>query len=211
MRLPRVQFRIRLMMITIVLASLVFAGISAYLERQRRVVALQMAEADLTLSALTREVAEIAIVEYKQRRYKHDLAAVEAEISQAELELKAAEDISDEQAVERAKSVLERARNNRATLEKGTKDQTIKALEDEVQKAKRTNRPGGQHFSRRKGPWRGGCGRRVRVGALAAPFPLAPFPLPDGPGPVKPAQQVQGPGYPPPAGLRATSWISTRS
>lgn len=151
MRLPRVQFRIRLMMITIVLASLVFAGISAYLERQRRVVALQMAEADLTLSALTREVAEIAIVEYKQRRYKHDLAAVEAEISQAELELKAAEDISDEQAAERAKSVLERARNNRATLEKGTKDQTIKALEDEVQKAKRTNRPGGQHFSRRKG------------------------------------------------------------
>jgi hypothetical protein len=141
MRLPRVRLTIQLLMITIILAGLVFAGIAARRRQQRALVlqtaqvALQRAEAAYREAELTRKVAEIATVEFEYGIYKQSVAAVDFKISRAELELKAADDVSDTQAGKRAKLVLEQERNQRATLERDSKVQ-IKALRSELNRAK---------------------------------------------------------------------------
>jgi hypothetical protein len=141
MRLPRIRLTIQLLMITIVLAGLVFAGIAARRRQQRALalqtaqVGLQRAEAACREAELTRKVAEIAAAEYEYGIYKQSVAAVDVEISRAELELKAANEVSDTQAGKRAKSLLEQKRNQRATLERDSKVQ-IKALRSELNRAK---------------------------------------------------------------------------
>jgi hypothetical protein len=116
MHVPRVRFSIRLLMIAIVLASLIFAGIAARRERRRRLVALQVAQAVYQEAKLTREVAEIAVTEYVEGIYKQKLEAVEDEIA-------------------RSDAAPEQARSRKAALEQESRDQ-IKMLKDEVTKAR---------------------------------------------------------------------------
>lgn len=72
MRLPRVQFTIRWLMASIFLASLVFATVVARREQQRMVPVLNALEASYQNAKLTREVAEIAVMEYADGTYKQD-------------------------------------------------------------------------------------------------------------------------------------------
>jgi hypothetical protein len=116
MHVPRVRFTIRWMMIAVLLASLIFAGIAASRERRRRLVALRVAEARYEQAKLTREVAEIAVTEYVEGIYKQKLEAIKGEIAWSD-------------------AAPERARSRRAALERESRDH-IKMLRYEITKAK---------------------------------------------------------------------------
>jgi hypothetical protein len=69
MQRPRFRFTIRRLMILVVLASLVLTLVVVQRNRRRRLVALQNALAVYQNAKLTRETAEIAVVEYTQGIY----------------------------------------------------------------------------------------------------------------------------------------------
>lgn len=117
-------------------------------------IATQGAEASYANAKLTREVAQIAVQEYKEGIFKQDLATVEGEIKLAESDLARAEDrvewanrmyekgyvskaqkVSEELSLQRAKFSLEQAQSKKDVLVKYTKAKTIKELESEVEKA----------------------------------------------------------------------------
>ena len=81
-------------MIMVVLASLVLTLVVEQRNRRRRLVALQNALQNALAvyrnARLTREVAEIAVVEYAQGIYAQDLATVKTEIALAESDLQRA-------------------------------------------------------------------------------------------------------------------------
>ena len=58
-------------------------------------ITTKSAKANYANATLTREVAEIAVVEYKEGIFKQDLATVEGEIKLAESDLSRAEDRVD--------------------------------------------------------------------------------------------------------------------
>jgi HlyD family secretion protein len=128
---------------------LISGFIFGWVEHHLRVRA---AEAALKSARLTREAAEIAMVEYLQGIYQQDIEEVEAEISLAEAKLKGAEQsigrsnrlpteadtapaagrVAGEKAVERARDALAQAQEKRRTLEEITKPQTIAELNSEI-------------------------------------------------------------------------------
>jgi hypothetical protein len=116
MHVPRVRLTIRLLMIAIVLASLIFAGIAATQRRRQRLVAVQVAQATYEQARLTREVAEIAVAEYIHGIYKQKLETIKGEIAWSD-------------------AVPEEALGRRAALEEESRDY-IRMLRDEVTKAR---------------------------------------------------------------------------
>ena len=113
------------------------------------------AEAAYLNAKLTRQVAEIAVVEYLEGIYKQDKETVLGEIALAKADMNRAEDrlkwsekmleksyvslgqvISDRLTLQRAIFAVEQAQTKLNVLEKYTKDKTKKELESEVEKAK---------------------------------------------------------------------------
>jgi HlyD family secretion protein len=138
MRWSRPRFTIMSLMIAVVIASLVLTGIVVRRERNRRLVALQAASANYWNAKLTREVTEIAVVEYEEGIYKQDLSTVEGEIALAESDLKRARELSkfDQQTIDMAKLKLERSQLRKLELENDIQIRTVKALKNEVTAAK---------------------------------------------------------------------------
>jgi RNA polymerase sigma factor (sigma-70 family) len=114
-------------------------------------IAVKMAEAAFINAKLTREVAEIAVREYRDGVYverlqdvQGDIKLAEAELAVAELEFQAAkaEPTSGTLAIKRAelnlmraRFSLEKAQSKKMVLEKYTYEKTVKELESDVKKA----------------------------------------------------------------------------
>jgi HlyD family secretion protein len=117
-------------------------------------IATQGAEASYQNARLTREVAQIAVKEYKEGIYLQDKATIQGEMKLAESDLKRAEDrvdwatrmyekgyvskaqkVSEELNFQKAKFTLEQSQSKLDVLEKYTKGKTIKELESEVEKS----------------------------------------------------------------------------
>jgi multidrug efflux pump subunit AcrA (membrane-fusion protein) len=113
------------------------------------------AQAAFENAKLTREVAEIAVVEYVEGIYKQEFETVQGEIALADAEQKRAADriewsdrmfqkgylskaqnIADQVSLKQKVFALEQAQTKKAVLEKYTRDKTIKELKSEVEKAK---------------------------------------------------------------------------
>jgi hypothetical protein len=137
MWLPRPRFTIAHLMVLVVIAGLVSTGVVVRIERNRRIAALQVALANCVNAKLSREVAEIAFVEYTEGIYKQDVQTVDNEIALAKSDLERAFNPrgSDEHVVEQARARLERAQQEKAYLETHTKDKTVKELKGEVAQA----------------------------------------------------------------------------
>jgi hypothetical protein len=131
----RVRFTIRLMMLAIVVVALVCAALAAIRERQRRLVAALVADADYSQAVVAREVSEIAVVEFEKGIYPQGIATVDAEIARAETQCKAALAAGDEKTAQIAETALAQARNRRAKQEEQFQEQ-IKLLRYEVEKAR---------------------------------------------------------------------------
>jgi HlyD family secretion protein len=138
MRLSRPRFTILTLMIVVVIASLVLTAIVVHRQKIRLTIALQSAAADYENAKLTREVAEIAVVEYTEGIFKQDLDTVKGELALAESDLNHTRDTSASD--ETARLRVERAKENLTSLE-STKSQTIKELQSEVDRAKTHNCP----------------------------------------------------------------------
>jgi len=129
------------------------AALNDQLTNQR--ITTQSASANLKNATLTREVAEIAVVEYEEGVYKQDLATVQGEIKLAESDLSRAEDRldwarrmfekgyvsmasknSEEFTLKKTRFALEQAEGKKKVLEEYTKGKTIKELRSEVEKAR---------------------------------------------------------------------------
>jgi hypothetical protein len=129
------------------------AVIKTRLAEQR--IRTKQAEASYVNARLTREVAEIAVTEYKEGILQQDLKTLEAELALAKSDVERAQDradwanrmvekgfvskaqvVSEQMSVQRAKFALEQARTKKAVLNKYTKDKTIKELTSEVEKAR---------------------------------------------------------------------------
>jgi RND family efflux transporter MFP subunit len=117
-------------------------------------ITTKSAEANFQNAKLTREVAEIAVIEYEEGIYKQDFATVEGEIKLAESDLARAEDrldwaqrmfdkgyvsmaqkVSEELSLKKAQFAKEQAESKRHVLVNYTKGKTIKELRSEVEKA----------------------------------------------------------------------------
>ena len=122
--------------------------------RAQQVVA-RKAEADYHNARLTREVAEIVVVEYEEGIFNQDLATVEGEIKLAESDLERAKDRLDwarrmfkkgyvskltqasaELALKKARFALEQAQSKKKVLVDYTRDKTLKELKGEIEKAR---------------------------------------------------------------------------
>jgi hypothetical protein len=136
MRLPRPRFTIMGLMILIVIASLMMMAIVKRIELNRRVAALQVAQAKYEHLRLARTAAETAVAEYIAT-YEQDLRTVDNEITLAksDLELALTTKGSDGQGGEAASIRLERAQKNKANREAQTKDKMVGELMGEVAKA----------------------------------------------------------------------------
>jgi multidrug resistance efflux pump len=118
-------------------------------------VATKEAEAAYRNARLPREAAETAVIEYVEGIFKQEREALVNRIALAESELKQAEGrlatskrkvekgqiprdrvVSDELVVQRIKFALEQSQRKKQTLEKYTKDKTVKKLQSEVEKAR---------------------------------------------------------------------------
>jgi HlyD family secretion protein len=118
-------------------------------------ITTQSAEANFRNTSLTREVAEIAVVEYTEGIFKQDMKTVLDEIKMATSDLARvidrvdwanrmyakgyvtkAQATSEEIALQKAFTALEQAISKRSVLEKYTKNKTTKELKSEVEKAR---------------------------------------------------------------------------
>jgi HlyD family secretion protein len=118
-------------------------------------ITTKSAEANHENAKLTREVAEIAVVEYEEGIYKQDLATVEGEIKLAESDLSRSEDrldwarrmfekgyvsmatkVSEELTLKKARFALEQAQSKKKVLVDYTRGKTVKELKSEVEKAR---------------------------------------------------------------------------
>ena len=113
------------------------------------------AEANYRQARLTREVAEIAVVEYEEGIFMQDLATINGEIALARSDRQRAEDrldwaqrmflkvyvskatlVSNEMNLKKARFALEQAEAKKKVLIEFTKQKTIKELKSEVEKAR---------------------------------------------------------------------------
>lgn len=118
-------------------------------------ISTNQAEASYKQSLLTREVAEVAVVEYTEGLYKQEMSTIAGETALAKSDLERAEDrlswstnmfkkgyvsrssnIADELSLNKAKFELEKAQTSKDVLTKFTKEKTIKELKSEVEKAR---------------------------------------------------------------------------
>ena len=118
-------------------------------------ITTKSASASYDNAKLTREVAEIAVVEYVEGIFKQDYATVEGEIKLNESDLSRSEDrldwarrmydkgyvsmatkVSEELTLKKARFALEQSQSKKDVLVKYTKHKTIKELESEVEKAR---------------------------------------------------------------------------
>ncbi len=118
-------------------------------------ITTESAKANFSNAKLTREVAEIAVIEYKEGIYVQDLATVEGEIKLAESDVTRSEDrlewaqrmylkgyvslaqkVSEELNFKKAQFSLEQAMSKKKVLVDYTRAKTIKELESEVEKAR---------------------------------------------------------------------------
>src|SRR5262249_48031591 len=118
-------------------------------------ITTKSAEANFQNAKLTREVAEIAVVEYEEGIYKQDLATVEGEIKLAESDLARSEDrlewaqrmfdkgyvsmaqkVSEELTLKKAIFAKEQAQSKKNVLVNYTFNKTVTELKSEVQKAR---------------------------------------------------------------------------
>lgn len=125
----------------------------ARLRAQR--LATRKARASYEIARLNRELAEIALEEYKEVTYPRDLAAAVAEIKIAKAEMTRADDrlgwatrmfdkgyapkateVTARLNFEKAKFALEQAEAKKAVLENYTREKTIRELESGVKKAR---------------------------------------------------------------------------
>jgi HlyD family secretion protein len=134
------------------LCELDSAALRDQLVNQR--ITTKSAEANYLNAKLTREVAEIAVKEYKEGVYVQDLQTVEGEIKLAESDQVRADDrldwakrmykkgyvskatlVSEELNSEKAKYTLEQAQSKKKVLKEYTYEKTIKELDSDVKKA----------------------------------------------------------------------------
>jgi hypothetical protein len=113
------------------------------------------AEAEYQSARLTREIAEIALLEFVEATFPADLATADGEIKLAESDLeragdrsewarrmfdkrllKSAQKISEQLNIKKAEFSLEQARNKKEILISYTKPKRIKELKSEVEKAR---------------------------------------------------------------------------
>jgi len=118
-------------------------------------ITTKSAEANHENAKLTREVAEISVIEYVEGIFKQDQATVEGEIKLAESDLSRSEDrldwarrmfdkgyvsmatkVSEELTLKKNRFALEQAQSKKKVLISYTKDKTIKELQSEVEKAR---------------------------------------------------------------------------
>jgi HlyD family secretion protein len=118
-------------------------------------ITTKSAEANYENAKLTREVAEIAVVEYVEGIFKQDEQTVDGEIKLAEADLSRSEDrlawaermyskgyvskaalTSEQQTLKKARFALEQAQSKRKVLLEYTKSKTIKELKSEVEKTR---------------------------------------------------------------------------
>jgi HlyD family secretion protein len=118
-------------------------------------ITTKSAEANHENAKLTREVAEIAVVEYEEGIFKQEYATVEGEIKLAESDLSRSEDrlawaqrmfkkgyvskataVSEELTLKKARFALEQAQSKKKVLVDYTKGKTVKELKSEVEKAR---------------------------------------------------------------------------
>jgi multidrug efflux pump subunit AcrA (membrane-fusion protein) len=118
-------------------------------------ITTKSAAANYENAKLTREVAEIAVVEYEEGIFKQDLATAEGEIKLAESDLSRSEDrldwarrmwvkgyvseatkVSEELTLKKAQFALEQAQSKKKVLVDFTKKKTIKELRSEVEKSR---------------------------------------------------------------------------
>ena len=118
-------------------------------------ITTKSAAANYENAKLTREVAEIAVVEYEEGIFKQDYATVEGEIKLAESDLSRSEDrldwarrmfvkgyvseatrVSEELTLKKARFAKEQAESKKKVLVDYTKGKTIKELRSEVEKAR---------------------------------------------------------------------------
>ncbi len=154
MRLPHVRFTIRRLMVVVLLSSLVLVVVVSIQQRNRQIT-IAGARAAYLNAQLTRQVAEIALVEYQEGIYKQDKQTIQGEIALAESDRKRAEDrlewsrkmfargvvsqtqlTSDKLSVDRAAFSTEQAKTKLDVLEKYTVNKTIKELQSEIEKAR---------------------------------------------------------------------------
>ena len=136
-----------------IICELDSAALRDQLVNQR--ITTKSADSNFQNARLTREVAEIAVVEYKEGIFVQDLATVEGEIKLAESDLLRSEDrlewarrmyvkgyvsvaqkVSEELNFKKAQFSLEQAMSKKKVLVDYTKHKTIKELESEVEKAR---------------------------------------------------------------------------
>jgi HlyD family secretion protein len=149
-----VRFRLRSLMVLIVILGCGF-GLAAHRARTAHRARLTKAASAYVNAKLTREGAEIAVVEYRAGIYKQDLKAVEAEIARAKSDQARAEDrlvwitglidmgyvprferLLEDVALQNANFSLEQAEEKKKMLELYTTDKTIKELESAVKQAR---------------------------------------------------------------------------
>jgi hypothetical protein len=159
MRLSRPRYTILSLMIVVLIAGLVLAIFVAFRERQRRRAQLQAmiasAQANYLNAQLTRQAAEIAVVEYTEGILKADLETLDGEIALAKTDLMRAQErlaaakrrheqdkasesslAESEKDARRAKLRLQHAEEKKTNLVTETKERTLKDLNDEVKAAK---------------------------------------------------------------------------
>jgi len=118
-------------------------------------ITTESAKANYGNATLTREVAEIAVIEYEEGIFKQDFATAEGEIKLAESDLSRSEDrldwarrmyekgyvsmatkTSEELTLKKTRFTLEQAQTKKKVLVDFTKGKTIKELKSEVEKAR---------------------------------------------------------------------------
>jgi hypothetical protein len=146
-------------MVVVLVASLVLAIYVARRERLRRIAAHQRAmmraQLEFDNAKLTREAAEIAVIEYTEGVFKDDLRTVENEIVLAKAGVARSQEqlatasrlglkgkdlesfVADgEEKIRRAERRLELAQQKKTVLVNETKHRTLNELAEEVKKAK---------------------------------------------------------------------------
>jgi HlyD family secretion protein len=128
-------------------------GSRASVEHQQ--ISTRQAEAAYSQSRLTREVAEIAVLEYEEGTYKQQLATIDGDIALAEADLQRSRDrlewakkmaekkyvsqgqvTSDEQTLQKARFAVEQHKTHKKVLVEYTRSKTLKELRAEVEKAR---------------------------------------------------------------------------
>jgi hypothetical protein len=146
-------------MMVVLVAGVLLAAFVTYRERKRRRAAYQLefavAQANYTNATLTRQVAEIALAEYLQGIYPEDLKAIDAEIALAKSDaVRARERLAradqpakddpgasaaradSEKAARHADLRQQRADQKKAELVGRTRDNTVKDLKSEIERAR---------------------------------------------------------------------------